>query len=88
MFFFSVRLFIFFALGSLWSIPLGAQESDGYRLLSNQVQINRAEDWRAWDTPPGVQVVRDDATVEPRFLRSNINVTLDASSFIYVNPFV
>jgi hypothetical protein len=88
LFFFSVRLFIFFALGSLWSIPLGAQESDGYRLLSNQVQINRAEDWRAWDTPPGVQVVRDDATVEPRFLRSNINVTLDASSFIYVNPFV
>ncbi len=65
-----------------------AQDSDGYRLLANQVLINRAEDWRAWDAPPGVQVVRDDATVEPRFLRGNINVTLDAESYSYVNPFV
>jgi hypothetical protein len=79
---------IFFALISLWLTPILAQESAGYRLLGNQVLINQAEDWKAWDVPPGVQVVRDDATVEPRFLRSDINVTLDADNFIYVNPFV
>ncbi len=41
-----------------------------------------------WDTPPGVQVVGLDGAVEPRFLRSDINVSLDAERFIYVNPFV
>ena len=41
-----------------------------------------------WDTPPGVQVIGLDGAVEPRFLRSDINVSLDAERFIYVNPFV
>ncbi len=75
-------------LVSLYGAPLVAQEALGYRLLGNQVSIDQAEDWKAWDAPPGVQVVRDDATVEPRFLRGDINVTLDAKNFIYVNPFV
>ena len=39
-----------------------------------------------WDTPPGVQVIGFDGAVEPRFLRSDINVSLDAERFIYVNP--
>ncbi|MGB1890955.1 MAG: FlgD immunoglobulin-like domain containing protein [Candidatus Latescibacterota bacterium] len=67
---------------------LHAQDSLGYRLLPNQVRIDRAEDWSVWDTPPGVQVIGFDGAVEPRFLRSDINVSLDAERFIYVNPFV
>ena len=68
--------------------PLFAQESEGYRLLFNQVRINEPEHWQVWDAPTGVQVVREDGTVEPRFLRSGIEVAQDAADFIYVNPFV
>lgn len=91
MFLFSTRFSVLFYIIYLFLTPLGAQEAQealGYRLLGNQVRIDQPEDWKVWDVPPGVQVVRDDATVEPRFLRSDINVTLDADSFIYVNPFV
>lgn len=52
------------------------------------MRIDRAEDWQLWKTPPGVQVLGDDGAVEPRFLRSDINVSLDAERFVYVNPFV
>lgn len=41
-----------------------------------------------WNTPPGVQVIGFEGAVEPRFLRSDINVSLDAERSIYVNPFV
>ena len=68
--------------------PLFAQESAGYRLLFNQVRINEPVHWQAWDAPTGVQIVREDGTVEPRFLRSDIEVAQNAVDFIYVNPFV
>ncbi|HIM55585.1 MAG TPA: discoidin domain-containing protein, partial [Candidatus Latescibacteria bacterium] len=67
---------------------LSAQEGDGYRLLFNQIRVDAPEHWRAWEAPTGVQVVREDGTVEPRFLRSGIEVAQNASDFIYVNPFV
>ena len=71
-------------------LPLFAQEDEnpGYRLTLNQIRINQPEQWRAWAAPPGVQVVREDGTVEPRFLRSGIEVAHDASDYIYDNPFV
>ena len=75
-------------LALLLAGPLFAQEQGGYRLLFNQVRVDAPEHWRAWDAPTGVQVVREDGTVEPRFLRSGIEVAQDASDFIYVNPFV
>ena len=76
-------------LSLLYSVAiLYAQDSLGYRLLPTQVLIDRAEDWSVWDSPPGVQFMGLDGAVEPRFLRSDINVSLDAERFVYVNPFV
>ena len=72
----------------LFAGPLLAEDDPGYRLTFNQVRINQPAQWRAWAAPTGVQVVREDGTVEPRFLRSGIEVAQDAPNFIYVNPFV
>ena len=66
---------------------LSAQEGEGYRLLSNQIRIDRPVHWRAWHAPTGVQVVRADGTVEPRFLRRVIEVARDAPDFTYVSTF-
>ena len=49
-----------------------------HKIGENQIRINHPEQWRAWAAPPGVQVVREDGTVEPRFLRSGIEVAQDA----------
>ncbi len=86
MVYFLLRCAVFWALCSAHAAS--AQDSLGYRLLSTQVRIDRAEDWQVWEAPPGVQVIGEDGAVEPRFLRSDINVSLDADRFIYVNPFV
>ena len=67
---------------------LFAQEGEGYRLLSNQIRIDRPEHWQAWAAPTGVQVVRADGAVEPRFLPREIEVVQDAPEFTYINPFV
>ena len=69
-------------------VPLFGQDSAGYSLLADRVRINEPAHWRAWVAPTGVQVVLEDGTVEPRFLRSGIEVAQNASDFIYVNPFV
>ncbi len=86
----NARLILFAAsiLALLLAASLCAQESDGYRLLFNQVRINEPEHWRAWDAPTGVQVVREDGTVEPRFLHRGIEVAHNAPDFVYINPFV
>ena len=66
---------------------LSAQEGEGYRLLFNQVRVDRPAHWQAWDAPTGVQVVRADGTVEPRFLRRGIEVAQNAPDFTYVSAF-
>jgi len=63
---------------SLW-----AQEREGYRLLPDQVVVNRPGHWEAWQSPPGVRSIRADGTVEPRFLHRDINATLDANQYQY-----
>jgi len=73
-------------LGS--STALWAQEATGYRLLPNQVLVDRPEHWEAWESPPGVRVIGEDGTVGPDFLRRDIDVTLDAASFEYIDPYV
>ena len=64
-----------------------AQGGAGYRLLSNQVRVDRPAHWQAWAAPTGVQVVRTDGVVEPRFLPGEIEVVRDAPNFIYINTF-
>ncbi|MCY3791196.1 MAG: discoidin domain-containing protein, partial [Gemmatimonadetes bacterium] len=71
----------------LLASALSAQEGEGYRLLFNQVRVDRPVHWRAWHAPTGVQVVRADGTVEPRFLRRVIEVARDAPDFTYVSTF-
>ena len=78
----------FALLASLFSVQaLFAQEGEGYRLLSNQVRVDRPAHWQAWAAPTGVQVVRTDGVVEPRFLPRVIEVAHDAPNFIYVSTF-
>ena len=71
----------------LLASALSAQEGEGYRLLFNQVRVDRPVHWRAWHAPTGVQVVRADGTVEPRFLRRVIEVARDAPDFTYISAF-
>jgi len=77
-----------FLLISILRSDSTAQDSLGYRLLANSVFVQGQGDWVEWKSPPGVKVVTKDGWVEPRFLRSEINVARDAERFIYVNPFV
>ena len=78
----------FALLASLFSVQtLFAQAGEGYRLLSNQVRVDRPAHWQAWAAPTGVQVVRTDGVVEPRFLPRVIEVAHDAPNFIYVSTF-
>ena len=69
--------------GALWCVWAPAQE--GYRLLSDQVLVNTAAHWRAWEAPFGVRVVHPDGIVEARFLRDDINAALNAGQFSYVS---
>lgn len=62
-----------------------ALAQEGYRLLSDQVLVNTADHWQAWEAPIGVRVVHADGTVEPRFLRRDINAALNAGQFRYVS---
>ena len=71
----------------LLASALSAQEGEGHRLLFNQVRVDAPKHWWAWDAPTGVQVVRADGTVEPRFLRRLIEVARDAPNFTYVSAF-
>ena len=52
---------------------LAQTETPGYHLRFNQVQINTADHWQAWEAPNGVRQINADGSVEPRFLRRNIN---------------
>ena len=72
----------------LWASASHPQGQEGYRLLGDQVLVSAPEHWEAWESPTGVRVIDAEGTVAPRFLRRDIDVTLDADQFTYVNPFV
>ena len=58
---------------------LSAQE--GYWLLANQVRVDRAEHWQAWEAGTGTLIIGADGTVRPRFLRRDVNAVLNAREF-------
>ncbi len=62
--------------GLLW-----AQDSTGYRLLSNRVVVSTPAHWQAWQSTPGVRVIEPDGTVRPRLVRSVANAVSDAGLF-------
>ena len=53
----------------------------GYRLTRNEVVIDQAAHWAAWEAPAGTHVVAAEGVVLPRFLRRDINAALNAVEF-------
>jgi len=62
-----------------------SQEGDGYRLNANRVEVSTRLDWETWDVADGAAVIEADGTVRPRFLRRDINASLNADEFRYVS---
>ena len=53
----------------------------GYRLTRDEVVIDQAAHWAAWDAPVGTHLVAPEGVVLPRFLRRDINAALNAMEF-------
>ena len=53
----------------------------GYRLTRDQVVIDQAAHWAAWEAPIGTHVITAAGAVVPRFLRRDINAALNAMEF-------
>ncbi|NKB66520.1 MAG: hypothetical protein GKR89_05625 [Candidatus Latescibacteria bacterium] len=71
---------------SLLLLPaaIEAQQQEGYRLLSNQILVEEAGHWGAWQAPDGVRLIDEAGQVEPRFLRRTFNAARNAHQFEYV----
>ncbi|HIL11708.1 MAG TPA: hypothetical protein EYG11_23725, partial [Candidatus Latescibacteria bacterium] len=75
-----IRFLIFW----LWAFG-GDAAAQGYRLLGDRVEVSRAGHWQDWTVPRGTSIIRADGTVEPRFMRRDINAVLNAGQFRYVS---
>jgi hypothetical protein len=60
-------------------------QAQGYRLLTDRVEVSRAAHWQDWTAPNGTRIIHADGTVEPRFMRRDINAVLNAGEFRYVS---
>ena len=60
------------------------QEREGYQLWSTRVVVESQRHWRDWDAPDGTRSVEADGTVQPRFLRRDLNAVLNAGEFTNV----
>ena len=75
-----MKLYIAIAcLFLLCAFPVNSQE--GYRLTRTRVVVESAEHWGAWEVPIGSYRIGEDGTVEPRFLRRDINAMLNVGQF-------
>jgi hypothetical protein len=54
---------------------------EGYRLTRTRVVVESAVHWGAWEVPIGSYRIGEDGTVEPRFLRRDINAMLNVGQF-------
>ena len=61
--------------------PLVLSAQTGYRLTRDEVVIDQAAHWAAWEAPVGAHVVAAEGAVLPRFLRRDINAALNAMEF-------
>ncbi len=67
----------------LHALPGHAQE--GYAPLADRIEIGSKDEWAAWQAPVGTRVFGEDGSVQPRFVRRDINAALNADRFIYVS---
>lgn len=58
----------------------------GYRLTADQLIINRAAHWRAWEFPVGTLTIDPSGAVTPFALRRNIDATQDIVHFLRLHP--
>jgi len=57
------------------------QAQEGYWLTANQVRVDLAGHWQAWEAGTGTLVIGEDGTVRPRFLRRDLNAVANAVEF-------
>ena len=69
----------------LWSAAVYAQGS-GYRLTADQLVIDRAAHWRAWEFPVGTLTIDPSGAVTPFALRRNTDATEDIVHFLRLHP--
>jgi hypothetical protein len=58
----------------------------GYRLTADQVVVEGRDHWQRWGFPPATVEVAADGTVRPRFIRRQINASLDIVDFLRRHP--
>ena len=58
----------------------------GYRLTADQLVIDRAAHWRAWEFPVGTLTIDPSGAVTPFALRRNIDATEDIVHFLRLHP--
>ena len=69
----------------LWGTAVHAQGS-GYRLTADQLVIDRAAHWRAWEFPVGTLTIDPSGAVTPFALRRNTDATEDIVHFLRLHP--
>ena len=75
----------YIAVVLLWVTAVHAQ-GGGYRLTADQLVIDRAAHWRAWEFPVGTLMIDQSGTVTPFALRRNTDATKDIVHFLRLHP--
>ena len=75
----------YIAVVLLWVAAVHAQ-GGGYRLTADQLVIDRAAHWRAWEFPVGTLTIDASGTVTPFALRRNTDATKDIVHFLRLHP--
>ena len=65
------------------AIPLCslAVQAQGHSIRGNEIVVDRASHWGAWESAGGTIEITASGSVSPRFIRKNVNVALDATNF-------
>lgn len=75
----------YMAVVLLWGVA-GYAQGGGYRLTADQLVIDRAAHWRAWEFPVGTLTIDPSGAVTPFALRRNIDATEDIVHFLHLHP--
>lgn len=75
----------YMAVVLLWVVA-GHAQGGGYRLTADQLVIDRAAHWRAWEFPVGTLTIDPSGAVTPFALRRNIDATEDIVHFLRLHP--
>ncbi len=75
----------YIAVVLLWTAAAHAQ-GGGYRLTADQLVIDRAVHWRAWEFPVGTLAIDASGAVTPFELRRHTDATKDIVHFLRLHP--